>query len=270
MGNFTESVRELIDYYEVLGVERDASRAEIRSAYRRRAHEFHPDLNKSENAERQFARLALAYRILSDDLDRARYDEDYRKWKDGASASFRSQNEHGRRKRRVRTQTEIDRVVDRLLEVDRRDNLALQKAVYPCVTLLLSTFFAAALRPTFFHRLSIFVQPLLIALFLAGVWHLGSRFHFYLENFARRLDDSRESSKARGGALIPACLFLVIGLVMSGSAGLALGQHLSGYIILGAMPAFFDQQIRMELLLYPPIVALAADTLHAIAHKLDL
>ena len=80
MGKFTESVRELIDYYEVLGVERDASRAEIRSAYRRRAHEFHPDLNKSENAERQFARLALASRTPSDNQSRVRYDVACRKW----------------------------------------------------------------------------------------------------------------------------------------------------------------------------------------------
>lgn len=63
------------DYYEVLGVSRDASRAEIQSAYRRLAREHHPDVNAGDRmAEERFKEINEAYQVLSDDERRARYD----------------------------------------------------------------------------------------------------------------------------------------------------------------------------------------------------
>lgn len=62
------------DYYEVLGVSRRASMDEIRQAYRKLAREFHPDVNKSEDAARRFAEVQQAYEVLSDDKKRAEYD----------------------------------------------------------------------------------------------------------------------------------------------------------------------------------------------------
>ena len=62
----------MVDYYKVLGVERSAKIAEIKSAYRRLARKQHPDLNGgSEAAAREFALLSLAYKTLSDPLERA-------------------------------------------------------------------------------------------------------------------------------------------------------------------------------------------------------
>ncbi|RMH39801.1 MAG: molecular chaperone DnaJ [Deltaproteobacteria bacterium] len=63
------------DYYEVLGVSRDASPAEIKKAYRRLAMEYHPDRNPGDReAEEKFKEAANAYRVLSDPEQRARYD----------------------------------------------------------------------------------------------------------------------------------------------------------------------------------------------------
>jgi molecular chaperone DnaJ len=64
-----------IDYYEVLGVERDAETAEIKKAYRRLAVKFHPDKNPGDKAaEERFKEASEAYAVLSDADKRARYD----------------------------------------------------------------------------------------------------------------------------------------------------------------------------------------------------
>src|ERR1051325_4714758 len=63
------------DYYEVLGVSRGASEAEIKSAYRKLAVRFHPDKNPGDaEAEEKFKEAAEAYSVLSDADQRARYD----------------------------------------------------------------------------------------------------------------------------------------------------------------------------------------------------
>jgi len=62
------------DYYEVLGVGRDASAADIKKAYRKLALNYHPDRNKDPGAEAVFKEVSEAYATLSDDQKRAQYD----------------------------------------------------------------------------------------------------------------------------------------------------------------------------------------------------
>lgn len=62
------------DYYETLGVSRNADKEEIKRAYRRLARKYHPDVNKEEGAEERFKEINRAYEVLSEPETRARYD----------------------------------------------------------------------------------------------------------------------------------------------------------------------------------------------------
>jgi len=63
------------DYYATLGVKRDASADEIKKAYRKLAHKYHPDVSKERNAEERFKNVAQAYETLKDPEKRAAFDQ---------------------------------------------------------------------------------------------------------------------------------------------------------------------------------------------------
>ena len=63
------------DYYEVLGVSKSASAAEIKSAYRKLALEWHPDRNKAAGASDKFKEINEAYAVLSDTQKKSTYDQ---------------------------------------------------------------------------------------------------------------------------------------------------------------------------------------------------
>lgn len=62
------------DYYEILGVSKDASQAEIRKAFQKKAATLHPDVNKAPDAQEKFKDVSEAYAVLSDEDKRRRYD----------------------------------------------------------------------------------------------------------------------------------------------------------------------------------------------------
>lgn len=72
------------DYYEILGVSRDADNSTIKSAYRKLARKYHPDVNKTKEAEEKFKDINEAYEVLSDKVKRQRYDSLGANWQGGA------------------------------------------------------------------------------------------------------------------------------------------------------------------------------------------
>ncbi len=72
------------DYYEILGVKRDANESEIKSAYRKLARKYHPDVNKTKEAEDKFKEINEAYEVLGDKQKRQRYDSLGSNWQGGA------------------------------------------------------------------------------------------------------------------------------------------------------------------------------------------
>jgi curved DNA-binding protein len=71
------------DYYETLGVPRDAAQDAIKGAYRKLARKFHPDVSKDPDAEARFKELGEAYAVLKDPEKRAAYDQMGSQWKTG-------------------------------------------------------------------------------------------------------------------------------------------------------------------------------------------
>jgi len=71
------------DYYQTLGINRDASQNAIKQAYRKLARKYHPDVNKASDAEQKFKDIGEAYEVLKDPEKRAAYDKFGSNWKAG-------------------------------------------------------------------------------------------------------------------------------------------------------------------------------------------
>jgi curved DNA-binding protein CbpA len=264
----------VVDYYKILGIERSATTAEIKSAYRRLARERHPDVNGgSEHAARKFALLAAAYRTLSDARERAAYDaKRERERQQRTGFVLNSDNIHARRMRMVTVQARCDRVVDILLEADRRANTERSQAVFTTVTLFFSTFIVAMLKPKFW-QIGVVGRSVVIALFIVGLWHLASRLREYFKRYTYKpgqihVSIIREAEKPeKPFTRFSAYLFLVVGYIVSIAAGLLAADQL--HYVMNDLAFIFDKNVRPDLIFYPPIAVLLVDTMHTFASKID-
>jgi len=273
------------DYYHVLGVMRTATATEIKSAYRKLARKKHPDVNRgSEKAAREFALLSLAYHTLIDPQERAFYDQQLDKGVRGESI-LSSDNPHAQRARDM--QARWDRVVNQILESDRRENLERQRAVFTTVSLFLSTFFVAMIKPPLWQSFGLAGRAILVTLFMTGVWHLGSRLREYFRHYTYKPDElhysitREENPSPKPFTRFSAYAFLIGGYVVSLGIGLFIGYHSQDFFsdltllfrhhVPAAGSGSFSPTaiVISDLLFYPPIAVLVIDTMHAIASRID-
>lgn len=275
----------MINYYQVLGVKRSASAPEIKSAYRKLAREQHPDVNLgSEKAAREFALLSLAYHTLIDPQERAFHDQQLDKGTQAASI-LHSDNPHAQRAREM--QARWDRVVNQILETDRRESIARQRAVFTTVSLFLSTFFVAMIKPPLWQSFGLVGRAILVTLFMTGVWHLIKRLREYFHHYTYRPHDIHYSitqdddPAAKPFTRFSAYAFLVGGYVISLGIGLFIGWHSQDFFSdlallfrhhapsVGGASSSTTALIIYDLLFYPPIAVLIVDTMHALASRID-
>lgn len=276
----------MIDYYKILGVKRAASNADIKSAYRKLARLRHPDVNQnSESAAREFDLLSKAYHILSDPQERAYYDQQLNSRHSSSGSILHSDNPHARRARNLAVQAKWDRVVDEVLESDRRENRERQRAVFTTVSLFLSTFFVALMRPPLWQVFDYAGRAIMLTLFVIGVWHLATRLREYFRHYTyipkpiqtsiMREDEKPEQPFTRFSAYT----FLLVGYALSIGVGLFIGWHTQDFF--ADLTLLFQHRVEAvqtnllmyslitDLVIYPPIAVLIVDTMQALAARID-
>jgi hypothetical protein len=242
--------------YAILGINRNATTAEIKSAYRRLARQYHPDVNKDPSAGTRFAQITDAYHTLIDAERRRDYDRTGRT----VSPAAENTSPQARAARRAYYQSRADRIVNEWLEREREETRARGKAVYTTVTLFFSTFMVAMMRPTVFEISSLFWRIALVVLFGFGIWHLFKSLKEHLDHYTYRPEQisiTRTSSKSQKPyKRSVAWGFVVTGYLLSLLTGILIGMVTFGKGTL--VDAVF------AVLFYPPIAVLIVDIVYKI------
>ena len=276
------------NYYKVLGVKRSASRSEVKSAYRKLARLRHPDVNGgSEEAAREFALLSKAYRVLIDPQERVYHDQQLSAQSNPGYSILHSDNPHAQRARNLAVQARWDRVVNEVLERDRQEGRERQRAVFTTVSLFLSTFFVAMIRPHLWQTFDYAGRAIVLTLFAIGVWHLTTRLREYFAHYTYRpkpIQDSimrGEEKPEQPYTRFSAYTFLLVGYVVSIGVGLLIGWHTHGFMngLTMLLPRGVGQSNTLvysstillipDLVVYPPIAVLIVDSMQALTARMD-
>ena len=259
----------MANLYSILGVPRTASAAEIKSAYRRLARLYHPDVNTSPAASEQFALINEAYRTLVDRERREVYDRQITA--QTIQHLQTGQVRPGRVVRRPDFEESAERIVVDWLKKERQETNVRGKAIYTTVTLFLSTFLVAMTRPTLFETGGALTRFALLFLFAIGVWHLFGSLRLYFDFFTS--EGGQRKRRRRSRSVKPfnrniAWTFVVGGYLMSFATGLLIGNLTDDY----AATHTFEESLTHTLwkvILYPPVAVLVVDTVYRINLRLE-
>jgi hypothetical protein len=276
------------NYYKVLGIRKSASKSEIKSAYRKLARVRHPDVNGgSEKAAREFALLSKAYQVLIDPQERAHYDEQLSAQSNSGYSILNSNNVHAQRARNLAVQARWDRIVDEVLERDRQEGRERQRAVFTTVSLFLSTFFVAMIKPHLWETFDYFGRAIVLTLFVIGVWHLATRLREYFAHYTyipKPIQDSimrDEEKPEQPFTRFSAYTFLLVGYALSIGGGLIIGwqsqqffhgfNQLFSHMQAQSNAIFYSSAILLipDLVIYPPIAVLIVDSMQALTARMD-
>src|SRR5262249_36105502 len=262
---------EMGDLYAVLGINRAASSNEIKSAYRRLARKYHPDVNSDPAAQSKFAQISEAYHTLIDPERRKTY---HRTGSASSSAHARQPDSAAARAaRRAQYQQRADHIVNEWLRREREETRARGKAVYTTVTLFVSTFFAAItagliVPPSEISDLWKALWLVTLALlFFIGVRHLyvNLKEHFAYSTYPPpRISVSRPvRSPDRRLKRSDGVAFVIIGYLFSVGAGIVIRLLFEIF-----PPRPLDNTITAHAFLYalfsPPIAVLIVDKIYSI------
>jgi hypothetical protein len=185
-----------------------------------------------------------------------------------------SDNQHASRLRRMVYEHRYNKIVDSIIDAERKEVLALQKVIFPTVALFLSTCFVAIFRPKFWSNSEIIGKIILLTLFVSGVVHLVGRRRAGFEHYTYNPDKIHESileeveEETRPYSRLAAVAFLLIGFGLSLGVGLIIGNYMEMFTA-AMMPRLFSPTLQPEFVFYPPIVVLLVDAMHTVASKLE-
>ncbi len=253
----------MANLYAILGVNRTANTNEIKSAYRRLARKYHPDVNSDPSASARFAQINEAYQTLSDPERRKAYDRT-----GSVSPSKGERSPHSpaaRAARRAYYQARADRIVNEWLEREREEERARGKAVYTTVTLFISTFMVA-MKPSIFATSSPIWRLALLILFAVGVWHLFTSLREHFDHYTYRpgrISITRPSRSNKPFKRSLAWAFVIGGYLLSLGTGMLIGMLTEDF-----SSQFFGNSTVTDALFsglfYPPIAVLIVDTMYLI------
>ena len=264
----------MVDYYQVLGVKHTASTKEIKAAYKRLARLQHPDLNGgSAAAAEAFVQLSHARDILIDPKRRAEYDAQRHAAAPGPGAYAAVLKPKGENSlQRARSDVRIRQNLEKFLITERIEARARRQAVFPIVAFLFAAFCVALIRPRIWRYSGTTGRAVILTLVSLGVCHTVLK----IWTAIKLLPEDESGAKGvnlplLGKALRGRRALFLIGLaaIVFGLVGTFVGMSLSDLLSM-AMPRFFDQSIRLELLLYPWVMVLFLNACHSVSQRLDI
>lgn len=252
----------MTDLYQILGLTRRATPAEIKSAYRRLARQYHPDVSASPDANARFVRISEAYQVLSDPLRRDAYDR-------GEYAQPKRTFYASRAAEVAAIQREFDRMVDEMIAHERQETAARSHAVLLVVPLFLAAFYFMAAKPPIIEKFDFAGRALTIVLGICGVVYLVKNLSLALARYTYevpkhlisvfRQEGPRDKLISRKAGLV----FLICGYLVS----LGLGHVVAKFLHYGPT---LSPGILLGIIIYPPIAVLIIGSIRRLGIRLGL